>query len=88
MSDKDKEKDKKKPTKRDREIQGSFAEATRSRTKPGADQKRYKELIGIFERILRGTDEEYRRGLIDELGLKEGSPEFEEALRFRADFEF
>ena len=77
-----------KKSKRDREIEKSFNEATRSRTKPGAGREREKELISIFERILRGTEEEFRRALIDELGLKEGSPEFEAALRFRDDFEF
>jgi hypothetical protein len=75
-------------SKRDREIEKSFREATRSRTKSTTSSDREKELIAIFERILRGTEEEFRRALIDELGLQEGSPEFEAALRFRDDLEF
>lgn len=77
-----------KKSKRDRDIEKSYRDAIKSRTKASAGREREKELISIFERILRGTDEEFRRALIDELGLKEGSPEFEAALRFRDDFEF
>ena len=66
----------------------SYRDQTKSRTRSSAGRDQEKELIAIFERILRGTEAEFRKALIDELGLKEGSPEFERALRFRADFEF
>lgn len=88
MADKDA---KKKPPKenqdRDREIEASFRQETRRRTKPTAGRDRERELLAIFERILRLPEDEFRRALIEDVGLIPGSPEFERAIRYREDLE-
>ena len=39
-------------------------------------------------RILRLPDEEFKKALIEDVGLVEGSPEFERAVQFRLDSDF